>query len=215
MKDRLNLFIAAMAMAIICLAALTQAAEVNLAWDFPDEPADTLPVDGFALYTHPDGGEYGAAAVPTHWGWSEQFCVGSDCSWTLPYEVTEKLYITARSFCANGVGSDQKDLWTFSEPSNEAVFNPLDTNAVDDDGDGFSENDGDCNDQDDTIYPGASEICGDGIDQDCSGADLACDPTEPPLAVTVTIEATEGSYIYDGTNWYKITATGFELDTTK
>ena len=24
------------------------------------------------------------------------------------------------------------------------------------------------------VYPGATDICGDGIDQDCSGADLIC-----------------------------------------
>jgi hypothetical protein len=45
---------------------------------------------------------------------------------------------------------------------------------MDFDGDGFSPAQGDCNDNDPAIYPGASEICGDGIDQDCSGADLPC-----------------------------------------
>jgi hypothetical protein len=34
----------------------------------------------------------------------------------------------------------------------------------------------DCDDTNTLIHPGATEICGDGIDQDCSGADLACTP---------------------------------------
>ncbi len=38
----------------------------------------------------------------------------------------------------------------------------------DNDGDGFTTNDGDCNDSDNTVYPGATEIC-DGKDNDCDG----------------------------------------------
>jgi RHS repeat-associated protein len=41
----------------------------------------------------------------------------------------------------------------------------------DDDGDGFSENEGDCDDGADTIYPGAPDANGDGVDQDCDGLD--------------------------------------------
>jgi hypothetical protein len=32
----------------------------------------------------------------------------------------------------------------------------------------------DCDDLDAEVYPGAAETCGDGVDQDCSGGDLAC-----------------------------------------
>lgn len=41
----------------------------------------------------------------------------------------------------------------------------------DDDGDGISLFMGDCDDDDDTIYPGAEETPGDGIDSNCDGKD--------------------------------------------
>ncbi|MFH1465510.1 MAG: putative metal-binding motif-containing protein [Pseudomonadota bacterium] len=41
--------------------------------------------------------------------------------------------------------------------------------SIDDDGDGYTEDQGDCDDADATIFPHAEEICGDEVDQDCSG----------------------------------------------
>lgn len=42
------------------------------------------------------------------------------------------------------------------------------------DGDGFSAAQGDCDDADPAVSPAAAEVCGDGVDTDCAGADGAC-----------------------------------------
>lgn len=56
-----------------------------------------------------------------------------------------------------------------------------DVRLDDQDGDGFYPDNqcgytpmGDCNDMDPTVYPGATEICEDGIDQNCDGMDEVC-----------------------------------------
>lgn len=48
-----------------------------------------------------------------------------------------------------------------------APFSVVTRGDFDLDGDGFSPNGGDCNDSNDTVYPGAPEIC-DGLDNDCN-----------------------------------------------
>jgi len=45
------------------------------------------------------------------------------------------------------------------------------TEVVDEDGDGFSVEDGDCDDADPTVNPGAEDSAADGTDQDCDGLD--------------------------------------------
>ncbi|MBL7795533.1 MAG: choice-of-anchor D domain-containing protein [Saprospiraceae bacterium] len=49
-----------------------------------------------------------------------------------------------------------------------AQLTALDAANTDDDGDGFSENSGDCEDRNSSIYPGAAEFCNN-LDDDCNG----------------------------------------------
>ena len=45
---------------------------------------------------------------------------------------------------------------------------------TDDDGDGWSEVQGDCDDSMTTVHPETDDVCRDGIDQDCNGVDATC-----------------------------------------
>lgn len=68
-------------------------------------------------------------------------------------------------------------------------FDVLSPDAIDDDGDGVSEDEGDCDDTDGTIAPSASEVTGDEVDSDCDGGEvcfLDTDGDKVGSAVTTT-----------------------------
>ena len=76
-------------------------------------------------------------------------------------------------------GDDCDDLRPQTNPSASETPDLMDNDCdgvvdegtvlYDDDGDGFEETAGDCDDGDAGVYPGAAEVCGDALDNDCDG----------------------------------------------
>ncbi|MDW7773917.1 MAG: MopE-related protein [Desulfobulbaceae bacterium] len=88
------------------------------------------------------------------------------------------VYPGAEEICGDGIDQDC-----------DGFDAQCETVCTDNDGDGFAVEGGDCgpvdcNDADDSAYPGAVEICGDNIDQNCDGADLPCTGEGPHAGLT-------------------------------
>ena len=84
--------------------------------------------------------------------------------------------------CTDGADNDADGLFDCDDDS--CAGSP--DCAADDDGDGFTTADGDCDDADPAVYPGATEVCDDAdTDEDCDGqADDADDSVSPDSLLT-------------------------------
>ena len=162
--------------------------------------------DGLELTVDPDAVDWvmktpqiGAVEVPdTAWQYVDIEGVDVTAVWafyvwgsTSTEPLPTRLPMRASFVCADGIDND------CDGSADESC-------GVDADGDGFTESDGDCDDSDDAVHPGAVEVCGNGQDNDCDGSledgadDLDadgysqcagdCDDADPdihPLAVEV------------------------------
>ncbi|MGV8162089.1 MAG: DUF2341 domain-containing protein, partial [Candidatus Nanoarchaeia archaeon] len=137
---------------------LDEQVEVNvslseLSFELFDNQNDLM---NYTLTTNPDVGSASAENVPNGVYSVNISNLQPTTTYTWYLNVTDGLELT-------------KKVFTFTS----------EFDCIDADGDGFYATGGicgaiDCNDNDSSINPGALDICGNGIDEDCSGADAIC-----------------------------------------
>ena len=142
------------------------AANLMLAWDANSEPDLT----GYLVYCGESSGNYNPLLTKEVFSDTVGEAPPTTCEFT-GLEEGKTYYLAAKAISQTGESAYSQEI-SYTVPAT-----PVDPQDIDNDGDGFTEND-DCNDTDSSINPDATDVCGDGIDQDCSGADVACPDDE-------------------------------------
>ena len=157
-----------------------------------------IPIGGYAVVGPPDAATNGGVAVDWGFDYSELTLSHSGATVVLSVDGRELQRLEYTGAMVPGPGfSLQRDgrldswsgmaddewcaattYWSSSDAGSPGAGNDSCPAAPPDlDGDGFSEAEGDCDDSDARVNPDASEVWGDGVDNDCDGAsdDFAID----------------------------------------
>ena len=146
---------------LFVLAGTANSADLRIAWDANSEP-DLV---GYRVFCGESSGDYTVSHEITSSDPNEP--PPTTCEFT-GLEEGRRYYFAAIAL-SDGGQSDYSQEISYTVPAT-----PVDPQDIDDDGDGITENDGDCDDANPSIHPGADEVCGDGIDQDCNDSDPTC-----------------------------------------
>ena len=159
-KQKLSALIFGLTLFLLSAANVSLATDITLTWDTNQESN----VAFYNVYFKD---------VETQETWQEPGPAHDPSSKVTSYQILG--LDGTRQYCFNVTALNATSIE--SSPSNEVctVVAPVDSDS---DGDGYTENQGDCNDINSSINPGAEDICGDGIDQDCSNGDAVC-PVDP------------------------------------
>ncbi len=176
--------------------------------DCDGEPDDADAVDAPTWYHDVDGDGYGSDDIEVRQCWASGDLVsdGSDCN-----DANDEVNPGEVELC-DGLDNDCDG--TFDEDDAEDAY----TWYLDADGDDFGDESstttacsepvgyaadvGDCDDSDGEVNPDAVQLCGDGIDNDCRGADTTC-PAEGELLITEIMK--DPAALGDSTGeWFEI-----------
>ncbi len=146
------------------------------------DPGQTIDIDLIVATT--DSGQRGAGLDVSATGGTLQAGANTQASsGEITHTATESLSSGSVTFEFSWIAPSQEGDYTFYAAGNTVdgslnssgdawntttMVITVDDGCSDNDGDSVSDCDGDCNDNDLTVYPGATEYC-DGADQDCDG----------------------------------------------